>query len=212
MRGYLKISAALFVGLSAATPAHAKDFGKHGTVYEIAETPLFEMIQKSIQKLADTGKLDELNEELKRNSIETIEAPSKVAGLDEVVEPYSFVFDPAITIQEDIDDGQGKVIAYAGTVVNPLEHVALGDELLFIRGDKASHLALAQKIRDEKNGKIKVIFVSGEPLKAMREGGYRVYFDQGGAMIKRFQITRVPALVSQDGLVLNIEEIPADVL
>jgi len=207
------VAAYCLVGLlavSASPHAWSKDFGKHGTVYEINETPFFKMIRDQLGVLEENGRLNEVNDELRRNSIKTIEAPAPVGGLGEVKEAYSYVFDPSITVQEDILDLDGNLIAPAGLKVNPLEHVPLGDELLFIRGDSEPHMKLARQLRAEKNGEIKVIFVSGEPLKVMRDDGFRIYFDQGGAMIRRFEITKVPSLVTQEDLVLNILEIPAD--
>lgn len=192
--------------------ASAKDYGKHGQVFEIAEMPLYEMIRSQFKELEKSGRLDEMNEELKRNTIAGIEAPDIVQGLGEVVEEHSYMFDPSITMPEDIDDGRGNLIVKAGTMVNPLDTVSLGDALLFIMGEKKSHLKLADKIRDELEGRVKVIFVSGEPLQAMRDNGYRIYFDQSGALVRHFDITRVPALIEQEDRLLRIREIPADAL
>ena len=35
-----------------------------------------------------------------------------------------------------------------------------------------------------------------------------VYFDQGSSLIKKFKIKALPAVVSQEGEVLKVEEIP----
>lgn len=210
MRSVAAYCLAGVLSVCASSQALSKDFGKHGTVYEIDETPFFKMIRDQLGVLEENGRLDEVNEELRRNSIKTIEAPAPVEGLGEVKEAYNYIFDPSITVQEDIKDLDGNLIAPAGLKVNPLEHIALGDELLFIRGDRESHMKLARQLRDEKNGKLKVIFISGEPLKVMRDDGFRIFFDQGGAMVRRFEITKVPALVTQEDLHLNIMEIPAD--
>ena len=209
MRAVVFISSCLVLSALFVTPSYGKDFGKHGTTFEIAETPIFKMIRDQLKALDKEGRLDEVNEELKRNSIAGIEKPPAVGGLSEVVDEYSFTFDPTITVQEDIDDTRGNIIAKAGTTVNPLDNIDLGDELLFVMGDKPSHLKLAEKIREERSGRVKVIFVSGEPLQAMRDNGYRIYFDQGGHMVRHFQINRVPALVSQEDRVLRIREVPA---
>ncbi|MGB0906887.1 MAG: type-F conjugative transfer system protein TraW [Maricaulaceae bacterium] len=201
----------LVTSLTTLSPeCNAKDFGTHGSVFEITETPIFEMIRKKLAALEEAGEVDKLNEQLKQNVIKGVEAPPSVPGLMEVSEPSEFVFDPSITVARDIDDGGGNLIAQAGTVINPLDHVSLGDPLLFIMGDKPAHVSLARRLREERGGKLKVIFVSGRPLQAMRDNGFRVFFDQGGAMVSRFQISRVPALVDQEGKQLIIKEVPAD--
>lgn len=196
--------------LAAPVCVQAKDFGKHGAVFEIEETPLFEMIQKRLAEQKAAGKFDEINETLKKNTIAGVSRPAPVKGLTEAREAYSYVFDPSIVIQEDIDDGRGNLIAAAGTEVNPFDHVQLDTELLFIRGDNPAHVELAGQLRDERNGKLKVIYVSGSPFEGMKSEQYRVYFDQSGVLTKRLEITKVPALVRQEGRVLQIREIPAN--
>jgi len=195
-----------FAGITGS----AKDFGNHGNVFEITETPIYEMIRNKLKEKEAAGELDELNEMFKKRVIEGVERPPAVQGLSEAKEPNHYMFDPSIEIGRDIDDGRGNLLAKAGTVINPLQHVGLGDDLLFVRGDKTSHMDLAIELREARDGGLKVIFVDGAPLEAMRNHGFRIFFDQGGAMVRRFEITKVPALVEQEGLLLKISEIPAD--
>jgi conjugal transfer pilus assembly protein TraW len=54
---------------------------------------------------------------------------------------------------------------------------------------------------------IKPILVNGGPMDLMRRWKKRVYFDQGGSMVKRLGIENVPALVTQDGKRLRIDEL-----
>jgi conjugal transfer pilus assembly protein TraW len=35
----------------------------------------------------------------------------------------------------------------------------------------------------------------------------RVYFDQGGALVRKFGISQVPAIVSQEGRMLKVNEV-----
>jgi len=52
----------------------------------------------------------------------------------------------------------------------------------------------------------KWVLTSGRPIDLMKKHDRDVYFDQGGAICKHFKIASVPALVRQNGLVLEIEE------
>jgi len=198
----------LVLCIVGAGNSYAKDYGRHGSVFHIEETPLFEMIRNRLSNLQEAGEFDKLNEQLKRNVIAGVEKPDAVGGLQDATEHKTYMFDPSITITEDIEDNFGNLIASAGTKVNPLEHVSMQESLLFIRGDKTEHLSLIDKLLEEKKGKIKIIFVSGKPLEQMREKGVRIYFDQGGALVNRFDITTVPAIVEQEGMLLKITEVP----
>jgi conjugal transfer pilus assembly protein TraW len=53
---------------------------------------------------------------------------------------------------------------------------------------------------------VKPILVGGEPLKLMREWKREVFYDQGGALTRRFTIIQSPAVVSQEGKKLRVDE------
>ena len=59
----------------------------------------------------------------------------------------------------------------------------------------------------EREEKLKIILVKGEPLKLQRELKKQkiwIYFDQAGFLTQKLEIKEVPALVTQDGLRLKI--------
>ena len=59
--------------------------------------------------------------------------------------------------------------------------------------------------RDE--GKLKPILTGGSYLDLMKAWQRPVYFDQQGTLIRRFGIRQLPALVSQDGRRLRVDEL-----
>jgi conjugal transfer pilus assembly protein TraW len=65
----------------------------------------------------------------------------------------------------------------------------------------------ASGIFDAHEGKVKVILTGGSYLELMRRWQRPVYFDQQGKLVARLGIRQVPALVSQDGRRLRIDEI-----
>ena len=65
----------------------------------------------------------------------------------------------------------------------------------------------AQAIVDEHQGKVKLILTGGSYLDLMRRWKRPVFFDQHGQLVERLGIRHVPALVSQDGKRLRIDEI-----
>jgi conjugal transfer pilus assembly protein TraW len=56
--------------------------------------------------------------------------------------------------------------------------------------------------------KLKVILTGGSYLDLMRRWKRPVFFDQQGTLTEKLGIRHVPALVTQDGKRLKIEEIP----
>lgn len=205
----IQILLAGVIAISVSETVFAKDFGMQGTVFEIKETPIFEMIRNRLRTMEAAGEIDAMNETFKKKVIAGVNRPPPVGGLGTVTEDSFYMFDPSIVIQEDIDDGRGNLIAEAGQVINPLDHVPLDERLLFIDGDIPDHIELAKALRAKHNGKIKVIFTKGAPLEAMKDNGFRIWFDQGGAMVRRFEIDKVPALVEQDDRMLRVSEIYA---
>ena len=86
-----------------------------------------------------------------------------------------------------------------GTRINPLEHIALRESLIFIDGDDEEQVSYALSLSDAN-----IILVKGSPLKLQRKHKRWIYFDQAGVMTTKLGITEVPALVEQDRLKLRI--------
>ena len=105
-------------------------------------------------------------------------------------------------------DADGKLLVPPGTTVNPLDTVSLSQALLFIDARDTAQVKRASGILDERGGKVKVILTGGSYLDLMRRWKRPVFFDQQGTLTDKLGIRHVPALVTQDGKRLKIEEIP----
>jgi conjugal transfer pilus assembly protein TraW len=79
--------------------------------------------------------------------------------------------------------------------------------LLFFDTRSKVQVAFAKRFMAESKMLVKPILVGGEPLKLMREWKREVFYDQGGALTRRFSITQSPAVVSQEGKKLRVDEI-----
>jgi conjugal transfer pilus assembly protein TraW len=110
-------------------------------------------------------------------------------------------------VQEAIRDADGRVIVPPGTVVNPLDSVTLSQALLFIDARDREQVARARKLIDERQGKVKVILTGGSYLDLMRRWQRPVFYDQQGTLTTKLGIRQVPALVTQDGRRLRIDEL-----
>ena len=94
-----------------------------------------------------------------------------------------------------------------GTKVNPLDYLGWNTYLLFVDGRDQKQLDLTKRITAASDKPVKLVLVAGEPLNLMRKWKKQVYYDQGGILTRRFAITRVPAMVRQEGRRLRIDEL-----
>jgi len=197
------VTAAILFSLTAG----AQDLGVIGPVYPIAEPSLLEVILSKLREAEATGVLARLQRDTQTNVKRGIEQPSPVARITKTTKARSFYYDPSIVVPYAITDADGNVIVTPGTKVNPLDTVSLSKTLLFIDARDAAQVGRARNIIDERDGKVKVILTGGSYLDLMRRWKRPVFYDQQGALTDKLGIRHVPALVSQEGKRLKIEEI-----
>lgn len=178
-----------------------------GPTYGISEPDMLEAIEKKLKRMEKTGELAKKMEEAKERSIRSVQYPKPVAGLGNAKANKTYYFDPSVAVSRDIRDEKGKLIVKAGTRVNPFEFAALHTWLLFFDGSDKRQVALAEEIGKKYDWNIKPILVKGGPLELGKKWKRRVYFDQGGALVTKMGIQNVPALVTQEGKALRIDEL-----
>jgi len=187
--------------------AGAQDLGVIGPVYRIAEPSLLEVILSKLREAEATGVLARIQRETQANVKRGIEQPAPVAKITKTTRARSFYYDPSIVVPYAIADAEGKVIIAPGTRVNPLDTVSLSKALLFIDARDAAQVGRAKNILDERGGKVKVILTGGSYLDLMRRWKRPVFYDQQGTLTDKLGIRHVPALVSQEGKRLRIDEL-----
>ena len=204
---YLALVAALLVIGGVATASRAEDLGTVGETYAIQEPHLLHYIEQTLREKEKTGELANLEEQAKSRVIESIRNPKPLAGIQPTQTARTFYFDPSIKVDQNITDDKGNIIVPAGTTKNPLEVVSLSKHLLFFDGSDGEQVRYARSLIDRYGGKVKPILVAGSYLDLMKAWQLSVYFDQQGVLTTKFGITQVPALVSQEGLRLRIDEL-----
>ena len=185
--------------------AFPHDLGVHGVIYPIEEQDPIQLIQQKLKIMEDSGELAERNVELQKRTQASVERPKSVEGITKASKGRIFTFDPTYVVNEDLKDHQGQIFAKKGSKINPLETVSLSQSLIFFNGDDEEQLAWVKKKFTENS--IRLILTQGAPLKLAEELNIPVYFDQGGVLTKKLGISHVPAVVSQEGLQLRIEEV-----
>ena len=193
--------------LLLAVTARAQDLGVIGPVYPIAELSLLEVILAKLREADANGVMARLQRDTQVNVKRGIEQPAPVTGITKTTKARSFYHDPSIVVPYAITDADGKVIVAPGTKVNPLDTVSLSKRLLFIDARDAAQIGRARGILDEHGGKVKVILTGGSYLELMRHWKRQVFYDQQGQLTDQLGIRHVPALVTQEGRRLRIDEI-----
>lgn len=193
----------LLCGTASVT---ADDYGTVGETFEIAEPDLLEWIASRLQIADETGALEEMNREMAARTERGVRRPHPVMGISTALETKSWLYDPTITVPEDIADHRGVVFARAGQQVNPFDTINLRNVYLFVDGDDENQVAWAVNQYEELDGRARIILTKGAPLELMTDHQVRFYFDQGGFITSRFAITAVPASMRQEGRLVRLTE------
>ena len=207
MRFSERLRGHLVAALLLSTAAQAQDLGVIGPVYPIAEPSLLEVILAKLREADASGALARLQRETQANVARALEEPAPVARITKTTRARSFYYDPSIVVPYAITDADGSVIVAPGTKLNPLDTVSLSKSLLFIDARDAAQVDRARKLLDERGAKVKVILTGGSYLDLMRRWKRPVFFDQQGSLTERLGIRHVPAIVSQEGKRLRIDEV-----
>jgi conjugal transfer pilus assembly protein TraW len=198
--------ALMFSTALGAGSASAEYLGNYGNLWSIEEEHAVTQTIEKLKELERTGELQKRMDRYRRETLDAIENPEPIPGIQTVSFPKTYLLDPSVTVQDNMVDDTGKVLALAGTRINPLEYTKWTKSVLLIDARDDRQVALALD-RLEKFPKDKVILVGGSYTKFMREHKRQVYFDLGGVFTTRFDIKYVPALVSQEGMALKVQEI-----
>ncbi|SFV16752.1 type-F conjugative transfer system protein TraW [Pseudoduganella namucuonensis] len=191
--------------LMAAPAAHAESLGVIGPVYRIAEEDLLAMIERRLRQKEASGELARLRAQAVERGRAAVLSPAPLA-LPVAQAARTYHYDPTYVLDKNIVDASGRLLFPAGTRANPLDIVPMPRRLLFFDGRDARQVALASKLIGTYAGTVKPVLTGGSYLDLMRRWRIPVYFDQRGLLVRRLAIARVPALVSQDGKRLRIDE------
>ena len=176
-------------------------------MHPITEPDMLQEIYRVLREKEKSGDLARLQNDAIARSKRSIENPRPVEGLGRVEKARHFYWDPTVRVQQTIRDPLGNVIAEAGQTVNPLDYVSLSRHLLFFDGRDPAQQKKAIALIKHYDGRVKPILTAGQPLELSRQWKLQVYFDQGGALVRKLAIERVPSLVSQEGKKLRIDEL-----
>ena len=200
----IRIAVHILIVMLAANAVAAEQIGPS---YPVTEPDMLQEIQRVLREKERTGELARLKSEAITRSKRSVENPPAVTGLVHTSFPRTFYLDPSYRVPQTLIGPNGEVIARAGDTINPLDYVSLSKHWLFFDGRDQTQVAKAKQLIAHYNGKVKPIMTAGAVLELTRKWKRQVYFDQGGTLVKKLGIRQVPALVSQEGKRLRIDEL-----
>lgn len=202
------IAWALVFAVASGATARAEDLGKIGPTYPIAERHLLDHIMSRLREKERSGELKKFEQLAKERATQSVNNPTPVAGLARTQAARTYYFDPTFVLDRNVVDENGALMFPAGTRKNPLEVVGLSKHLLFFDARDPRQVVRARELIDVYQGRVKPILVGGSYMDLMKAWKLRVYYDQEGVLVRKFGITAVPAIVSQEGQRLRIDEVP----
>lgn len=202
----LIVLALTWAALIAPGSTLANDYGTHGPVWEIAEPNLLEVIQARLSAMDESGELEEMREEMQETTRAYVNRPRPVLGLLPAEEARRYEVDLSITLERDLMDHRGQIFARAGTRINPLDYSHFNQRIVIFDGDDPDQVAFALSEGNELDTLL--VLTNGAPLELMRAHGRRFYFDQDAQITTRFQITRLPSVITRGNHVMLVEEVP----
>lgn len=193
----------------ATQGALAQALGSIGPAYPIAEPHLLEFITARLREMERSGEIDRLQAQARARATATVNHPPPVPGLRKAQKARTFYFDPSVELPGNVLDGRGQVLYPAGTLTNPLDVVALSKHLLFFDARDPGQVKQARELIDAYQGRVKPILVAGSYMQVMKQWQIPVFYDQQGLLVRKLGIVSVPAIVSQEGRRLRIDELVA---
>jgi len=209
MRGLL-----LFIMLSITHIVVAgtdTDLGVVGQTYDIAEPDLLDHFYTKLNAAKDSGELAKIESEMKERATAYANRPRGVALPRTKVNKVSY-FDPSVNFTQSIKDHEGNVLWPAGTRVNALDYMTMSQQWIFFNGDDPDQAAWAQAYANRYPEQVLLILTQGAVIELMNAWDKRIYFDQGGKLVKRFGIETLPSVVSQSGKRLRIDAIVPEII
>ena len=205
---YKKLGAILCSFTLITSPIMAANLGKHGPTWEVEEENLLDLIYRTLKVKEANGDVDALQKQMTESTKAYVRRPTPVAGLVKATETRSFMIDPSIEVTKDLSDHLGRIFAYKGTWINPLDYQPFRKRIVFIDGDDEAQVKFALLEGDEFNRLI--VLTNGAPFELTEKYRTRFWFDQDGIMVERFNITALPSEVVVEGRLLRVTEVALD--
>lgn len=190
----------VFLGVSSA-----KNLGTFGATYPVIEKDaLKEMEEKARQ--ADVSKF--INKKRLKDKISNYRPPEveELKKIGPARTERTFLVDMTYSLQNDIPDGQGRVLYPKGYTFNPLDYISYPNTLVILNGKSPKQLVWFKASEYAKDYKTKLLITDGSYLELSRSLKRPVFY-ASKAIINIFRIGAVPSVIRQKNNMMEVTEI-----
>lgn len=191
---------------SAFSTAADQNKTRIGPTYKIVEPDMLEQMLAKLQKMQDSGEALKLQKEAAKRTRTKLLNPAPVAGITKATSNKVYFYDPTVVANQDITGPDGRILIPRGTKVNPLDIQDFGDPMLFFDARDEKQVKNAITILTKYKGAVMPVLTGGSFFDLMKKWKRQVYYDQTGFITRKLGVKHVPALVTQEGNLLRIEE------
>jgi len=176
------------------------DLGTVGRVYPIAEKDCLNEIREKAKKL-DWEKIRDESMEMAKNY-----KPENLVNLPKATQDRTFLVDMSYTLGSDIPDKDGKIIYPRGYRFNPLEYIDYPIKLVVIDGSDGDQVAWFQNSPYANDYHVRLLITDGYHVE-LREKLNRPIYYAHRLIVERLQLDRLPCIVIQKGVHMEVKEI-----
>jgi len=207
----LKIITLIVMLITGMTSSNifAKNLGVFGRTFEIDEPDLLEQIMAKLKEQEANGELEKQRQEMVKRAKEYVQRPTGVS-LPRAEKINTHYYNPELVLKDAVRDQNGAILYPPGTTVNPLDYASLTNPMVFFDADDETQKTWVWNLIKDNPLSYITLLTNGAVIDTMKEWNTRLYFDQRGTYVEKFNIRTLPAVVRQEGRVLRIDEIPPE--
>jgi len=183
----------------------ATDLGTHGKTYSIVEPDALIEIQEQAKKV-DWEKI--INKKKLLNSAKTYK-PVDIKKVNTAKRIKTYTVDLTYTLNYNITDGNGMIIYPAGYTFNPLDYINYNKTIVIINAAIPKQVEWLMSTKYAKDINTIILITDGYYYETSKRLKRPVYF-ANAPILNKFNITAVPAIVRQNGNMLQITEMPPE--
>lgn len=183
---------------AACSVVQAKDYGVQGTVWEITEVDVRQLLMTEVANADWEGP----RKEMEASAHSYLDNLPKRQMPEPSTNTIAWV-DPSFTLEEDIKvpykglDGKyaWRILHKAGTKVNPLDRIQPATAMLFFDGSVPEQVKLVKQALALEPNRVVPVEAGAGNLKDVNEELGRGAFHADDALLKRFEIRYLPTLM-----------------
>ena len=180
----------------------ARNPGTVGAVYPIAEPDALSEIEERARRV-DWEKV--IGRKIVEKKVVSFR-PAGLVPLARAEKGRKYTVDLTYTLSEDIPDGKGGTLYPKGYAFNPLDYVTLPNTLVVLDGADEAQVNWFYSSEHFNDFKTILLITDGSYSELSKELKRPVYYADG-AIIDRFDLEAVPAVVRQKGKNMEVQEI-----